>query len=201
MTVVLFSAWHVVLFITLSSHATVYVMESRLIVTRSVLQEFQITRRSWRMKVITVRHQVSAHDKHHPHPNLYLSTRLYYKSLSLSTRLYYKSLPLSTCLYYKSLPLSTCLYYKSLPLYPISTPLYYHSLPSFPIDLYTLIHLLLYDISSLENFISFLNTSICISDFFLLSSHPFSVSFPHSFYLTLSILRYLKLVRVTTFHV
>ena len=179
MTVVLFSAWHVVLFITLSSHATVYVMESRLIVTRSVLQEFQITRRSWRMKVITVRHQVSAHDKHHPHPNLYLSTRLYYKSLPLSTRLYYKSLPL----------------------YPISTPLYYHSLPSFPIDLYTLIHLLLYDISSLENFISFLNTSISISDFFLLSSHPFSVSFPHSFYLTLSILRYLKLVRVTTFHV
>ena len=190
MTVVLFSAWHVVLFITLSSHATVYVLESRLIVTRSVLQEFQITRRSWRMKVITVRHQVSAHDKHHPHPNLYLSTRLYYKSL-----------PLSTCLYYKSLPLSTCLYYKSLPLYPISTPLYYHSLPSFPIDLYTLIHLLLYDISSLENFISFLNTSISISDFFLLSSHPFSVSFPHSFYLTLSILRYLKQLCVTTFHV
>ena len=139
---------------------------------------------------------------------LHVSTTSLYRSLPvsttnlyLSTRLYYKSLPLSTRLYYKSLPLSTCLYYKSLPLYPISTPLYYHSLPSFPIDLYTLIHLLLYDISSLENFISFLNTSISISDFFLLSSHPFSVSFPHSFYLTLSILRYLKLVRVTTFHV
>ena len=108
-----------------------------------------------------------------------------------------KSLPLYTSL----LQVSTALYTSLL---QVSTPLphlYYHSLPSFAIDLYTLIHLLLYDIFSLENFISFLNTSISISDFFLLSSHPFSVSFPHSFYLTLSILRYLKLVRVTTFHV
>ena len=132
------------------------------------------------------------------------SLPLYTSLLQVSTALYMSLLQVSTPLYMSLLQVSTPLYMsllKSLPLYPISTPLYYHSLPSFPIDLYTLIHLLLYDISSLENFISFLNTSISISDFFLLSSHPFSVSFPHSFYLTLSILRYLKLVRVTTFHV
>lgn len=117
MTVVLFSAWHVVLFITLSSHATVYVLESRLIVTRSVLQEFQITRRSWRMKVITVRHQVSAHDKHHPHPNLYLSTRLYYKSLPLYTSL----LQVSTPLYMSLLQVSTPLPHLYTSLLPFSS--------------------------------------------------------------------------------
>ena len=120
---------------------------------------------------------------------------------SKSLPLYMSLLKISTSLHVSTTSLYPSLHVSTTSLYPIFTPLYYHSLPSFPIDLYTLIHLLLYDISSLENFISFLNTSISISDFFLLSSHPFSVSFPHSFYLTLSILRYLKLVRVTTFHV
>ena len=107
------------------------------------------------------------------------SLPLYTSLLQVSTALYTSLLQVSTPLYMSLLQVFTPLY---MSLLQVFTLLYYYSLPSFPIDLYTLIHLLLYDISSLENFISFLNTSISIPVFSSILCLISSFFLSHSFY-------------------